>query len=61
MKDSIKVKGCVTVRVFDRDGNIKRRSPGLLRRLFGFPGALMESRHHNIITRQGDAMIASRL
>ncbi|GHV19011.1 hypothetical protein FACS189493_8620 [Spirochaetia bacterium] len=61
MKDKIKVRGMVTVRVFDRDGNIKRRAPGWLARLLGLPGRPYEHRHHNIVTRQGDALIADAL
>lgn len=61
MKDRIKIKGMVTVRVLDKDGKIKRRHPGLLGRLPGFRGRLMETRHHNIVTREGDALIADAL
>jgi hypothetical protein len=51
----------VTVRVLDSAGNVKRREAGLLRRLLGLPGRLMEQRFHNIVTRQGDALIADAL
>ena len=61
MKDRIKIRGRVTVRVLDKDGNIKRKTPGLFRRLFKMRGRLMEFRHHNIVTRQGDALIADAL
>ena len=61
MKDRIQIKGMVTVRVLDKDGNIKRRSPGWFGRLFNKPGRLMEYRHHNIVTREGDALIADAL
>ena len=61
MKDRIRIKGNVTVRVLDKDGNIKRRSPGWFGRIFNLPGRLMEYRHHNIVTREGDAMIADAL
>jgi hypothetical protein len=61
MKDGLKIKGMVTVRVLDKDGNIKRRSPGLFRRLLNLPGRLMEYRQHNIVTREGDALIADAL
>ena len=61
MKDRIRIKGMVTVRVLDKNGNIKRRSPGWFGRLFSLPGRLMEYRHHNIVTREGDALIADAL
>jgi hypothetical protein len=61
MKDHIRVKGMVTVRVLDRDGNLKRMAPGRFGRFFRFRGRPMEQRHHNIVTREGDAMIADAL
>ena len=61
MIDRIKIRGLVTVRVLDKDGYVKRRAPGCFRRLCGFPGRLMEYRHHNIVTREGDALIADAL
>ena len=61
MKDRIRIKGRVTVQVFDRNGKIKRKSPGLLRRLFGLQGRLMVFEFHNIVTREGDALIADAL
>ena len=51
----------VTVRVLDKDGNVKRRAPCWFRRLLKLPGRLMEYRHHNIVTREGDALIADAL
>jgi hypothetical protein len=61
MKDRIKIKGRVTVRVLDKDGNVKRRAPGWFRRLLRLHGRVMECCHHNIVTRQGDALIADAL
>jgi hypothetical protein len=61
MKDRLRVKGLVTVRVLDKDGNVKRRRPDLFRRLFRIPGRLCEQRFHNIVTREGDALIADAL
>ena len=61
MKDSIKIRGMVTVRVLDRDGNVKRCAPRWFERLFHLPGRLMEFCHHNIVTREGDALIADAL
>jgi len=61
MKDNIRIKGKVTVQVFDCNGKIKRRSPGLLRRLLGLQGQLIVQEFHNIVTREGDALIADAL
>jgi hypothetical protein len=61
MRDSIRIKGLVTVRVLDREGKVKRRAPGWFRRLLGMAGRKMEYRHHNIVTREGDALIADSL
>ena len=61
MKDRIKIRGLVTVRVLDSDGNVKRKTPGWFGRLFKLPGRLMEYRRHNIVTREGDALIADAL
>jgi hypothetical protein len=61
MKDSIKIRGMVTVRVLDARGNVKRRPPGWFRRLLGMRGRPMAQRFHNIVTREGDALIADAL
>jgi len=61
MRDKIKIKGMVTITVFDEHGKLKRKSPGFLRRLFGMPGRYMVQEFHNIVTREGDALIADAL
>ena len=61
MKDRIRIKGLVTVRVLDKDGRAKRRAPTWFRRLLRLPGRAMEQRFHNIVTREGDALIADAL
>jgi hypothetical protein len=61
MKDRLRVKGMVTVRVLDRDGSVKRRPQTWFRRLLRLPGKLCEQRYHNIVTREGDALIADAL
>jgi len=61
MRDKIRVRGKVTVRVLDEKGNVKRKARGWLRRLLGISGRLMEFCHHNIVTREGDALIADAL
>jgi hypothetical protein len=61
MRDRIKIQGKVTVQVFDCNGKVKRRSAGLLRRLFGLQGRLMVQEFHNIVTKEGDALIADAM
>ena len=61
MRDRIKVRGLVTVKVLDREGNVKRRAPCWFGRLLRIRGRLMEYRRHNIVTREGDALIADAL
>jgi hypothetical protein len=61
MRDKLKVRGLVMVRVFDRDGNLKKRKPGFFRRMFHLQGKPCVFVHHNIVTREGDAMIADSL
>jgi hypothetical protein len=61
MKDSIKIKGKVTIQVFDQHGKIKKRSPGFFRRFFGLEGKFLIQEFHNIVTREGDALIADAL
>jgi len=61
MKERIRISGKITVQVFDCNGKLKRRSPGLLRRILGLPGRYMVQEFHNIVTREGDALIADGL
>jgi len=61
MRDRIKIKGRVTIRVLDENGNVKRIKPGFFRRMLGLQGRQMVVKHHNIITREGDALIADAL
>jgi hypothetical protein len=61
MKDFLRIKGMVTVQVLDCNGIVKVRGSGLLSRIFRLPRRLMVSRHHNIVTREGDALIADAL
>jgi len=61
MKDKIKIRGMVTVSVIDKDGNVKRHKPDFFRRLFCLQGRQMVAKHHNIVTREGDALIADAL
>jgi len=61
MRDRIRIRGMVTIQVFDCNGKLKRRRPGLLRRLFGLPGRFVVQEFHNIVTREGDALITDAL
>lgn len=61
MKGGVGIRGMITASVMDSEGNIKREKPGFLRRIFGIPGREMISKHHNVITREGEALIAYNL
>ncbi len=61
MKDKIRIRGLVTVQVLDKDGNVKQVKPSFFRRVFHVQGRKMITCHHNIVTRQGDALIADAL
>ncbi|MCL2410634.1 MAG: hypothetical protein FWC97_03225 [Treponema sp.] len=61
MLDRIRIKGKVTVSVLDNDGKVKRKKSNWFQRLFGLQGSLMTQVFHNIVTRQGDALIADAL
>jgi hypothetical protein len=61
MIDKIKIKGKVTVQILDSNGKIKRKKPNFLQQFFRLQGSLMVFDHHNIVTREGDALIADAL
>jgi len=61
MKDRIRIRGKVTIQVFDKNGKLKRRSPGFFRRLFGLQGKIVFQEKHNIVTHEGDALIADAM
>jgi len=61
MKDRLRIKGKVTVQVFEANGKIKRCHPGFFRRLFRIPGRFIVLEFENIVTREGDALIADAL
>jgi hypothetical protein len=58
IRNRSKIKGKLTVTVFDSNGDIKLREPNLFQRLLGLPGSKMVSTNHNIVTDEGDAMVA---
>ena len=55
MKERIKVKGQVTVKVLDKDGNVKRNKQGIFRRLFRIKGRPMLYQHQHCNTDGGRA------
>ncbi len=57
-RDKLKIKGSVRVTILDQDGNIKRYPQTFFRKLLNIPGKLMIIENHNIVTDEGDAMIA---
>jgi len=61
MLDKIRIKGRVTVQVLDSNGNVRRKKPNWFQRLFGLQGSPMVRVFHNIVTREGDALIADAL
>lgn len=61
MKERIKIKGMVTVKILDSKGKVKRRAPCWFGKLLKLQGRVMEYKHHNIVTREGDALIADAL
>lgn len=58
ISNKAKIKGKVTATVYGPDGNIKRFAPNFLQKFFGFPGRPMIVVNHNIVTDEGDALIA---
>ena len=61
IKNKVGLRGKLTAVVYGPDGNIKRHKPNWLRKLLGLPGKLMISVNHNIVTNEGDALIADLL
>ncbi|MDC7225216.1 MAG: hypothetical protein PQJ61_00465 [Spirochaetales bacterium] len=59
--EKVKARGMVTVRVLDEHGKIKRKDPGILRKALWIPGRPLIQKKHNIITNQGDALLADWL
>jgi hypothetical protein len=61
MRSKCCFKGTVTVRVCDEFGVVKRKAPNFFQRLLGLPGKVMQSVHHNVVTRQGEAIIVDAM
>ncbi|MDR0908730.1 MAG: hypothetical protein LBM77_03090 [Spirochaetaceae bacterium] len=61
MRSMLGIKGRVTVRVLGEDGRVRRYRANLLQKIFGLPGKAMQSVHHNVVTRQGEAIIVDAM
>jgi len=61
MKDGTTMKGQVTATVFTPDGEVKRHPKSFFRKLFRMKGKKMVTVIHNIVTNQGDALIADAM
>ena len=57
-KEKTRISGKLTVTVFGPDGEIKRFAPRWWEKLLGRPGRLMQMTNHNIVTDEGDALVA---
>lgn len=60
-KDKMGVRGKVTAIVRDANGDIKRHAPNWWQKLLKLRGSKMISVNHNIVTNEGDALIADQL
>lgn len=60
-KEKALISGKLTVTVFGPDGEIKRFAPRWWEKLLGRPGRLMQMTNHNIVTDEGDALVADLL
>ena len=60
-RNKVGIRGSVSWVVRDANGDIKRYDPNLLQRLFNRPGSLMQGVNHNLVTSEGDALIADML
>ena len=58
LNSKMRITGTLTARVFDANGDLKRRPQNWLQRLLGLRGSEMISVNHNIVTDEGDALIA---
>jgi len=61
LNDKSKIRGKLEVRVFGPDGKIKRFPQTWWQKLLGLPGSPMYIVNHNIVTDEGDALVADIL
>jgi hypothetical protein len=60
-KNKVGLKGRVTAKVYGPDGKIKNYPRTWWQKLLGLPARQMVSVNHNIVTNEGDALIADLL
>ena len=58
IKNKMGLTGKVSWVPRDKNGEIKRFKPNFFQRLFNRPGSLMSGVNHNIVTNEGDALVA---
>ena len=61
LNSKTRISGRVTAVVFDENGEIKRFKPKWYERFLGLKGRLMIVTNHNIVTDEGDALIADNM
>jgi len=61
LRSRARISGKLTVTVFGPDGEIKRFEPRWWEKFLGLPGRKMQMTNHNIVTSEGDALIADLL
>lgn len=57
-KEKIGMKGKLKWVVRDKDGNVKKYEKSFWQKLFGLEASLMKGENHNIVTNEGDALVA---
>jgi hypothetical protein len=60
-KNKMGLTGCIKWVARDKNGEVKRFNPNFFQRLFNRPGSLMSGVNHNIVTNEGDALVADLL
>ena len=61
IRNKIGLKGKVTLEVFGPDGELKHFEPNFWQKLLGLQGSPMRVENHNIVTSEGDALVADIL
>ena len=57
-RDKSRIRGKMSWTVYDKNGNVKMHKNSRARALLGLPERPMQGVNHNIVTNQGDALIA---
>lgn len=61
IRSKSRIRGKVTAIVYDKNGEIKRFPQTWYQKLLGLPGRQMVAINHNIVTDEGDALIADQM